>query len=313
MENMRESAKLDVLCAADLCVDLIVSGNVRPEFGQVEKLIGGYELEVGGSACIFASQFAKLGGRAGLIGSLGMDTLGTFLHDKLKRLGVDLSRVNTKRDVKTGLGITLSEPHDRAILTYSGSIDATTAASMQLEFLSATRHWHIASYFLLTRLREFWPQWLKRARSAGVTTSLDTNWDPLNHWDGVRELLPLVDIFLPNENEALAITRATDVLHAGRELARDGNLIVIKCGERGAIAFLRDQVIESNPTLGDVCVIDSIGAGDCFDAGFLRAWQLQRSIEECLEWGARCGRASLAAAGGIAAQANLEMMERVSA
>ena len=293
---------LDVLSVADMCVDLVLRGNVRPQFGQVEQLLEDYQIELGGAANIFASQFARLGGRAGVIGSVGTDALGTFVGERLRETGVDTSRVRTRSELKTGLGVALAEPDDRAILTYLGTIDSVEPSDLTDSLLSECAHWHIASYFLLGKLRDHWLSWLRRCRDAGVTTSLDTNWDPDNEWLGVRELLPTVDLFLPNAAEALAISGAADVLEAGRRLSQLGPLVVVKCGRDGAAAFQDGRQVAAVSSPGAPRVVDSIGAGDNFDAGLLRSWQLGGSLGDCLASGCRCGSASLSAPGGIGGQ-----------
>jgi len=298
---------LDVLCVSDMCVDLVLAGNVRPRFGQVEQIIGGYTLELGGSANIFAAQFTKLGGRAGVTGWIGGDAFGAFALEKLRKTGVDVSRVGTHPVEKTGLGVALAEPEDRAILTYSGTIDAIGPEDMSDDLLAATRHWHVASYFLLGRLRGHWQRWFERCRAAGVTTSLDPNWDPEDRWEGVRELLPLVDVFLPNDAEAMRISGANDAAAAGRELAGLGPLVAVKRGAEGAVAFRGTESWTVRPEASETRIVDSIGAGDNFDAGFLRAWQLGWDADSCLRLGARCGAASLSAAGGIAGQAEMRL------
>src|SRR5438128_2471017 len=109
---------VDVWSAADLCVDLIVRGDVVPRFRQIEQLVEDYSLEPGGSATIFASQFAKLGGRAGLIGAVGEDPFGRYVLAQLDAAGVHLRRVHPCPAVKTSLGLALVKPDgDRATLT----------------------------------------------------------------------------------------------------------------------------------------------------------------------------------------------------
>jgi ribokinase len=272
----------------------------------VEQLIDGYALEVGGSATIFASQFARLGGRAGLIGAVGDDTLGRAIGERLTTLGVEISRIARRPDLKTGLGVSLVKPDgDRAMLTYLGTIHAAQPADLTEDLLANCRHWHLASLFLLDPLRAHWRSWLERCRAARLTTSLDTNWDPEEQWTGVAELLPLVDVFLPNEAESLAITGARDVHAAGEQLACRGPLVVIKRGSDGALAFQGDrrwQIAASGAGEAPPNIVDTVGAGDNFDAGFLRAWLLGREVPVCLCLATRCARASLAAAGGIAGQ-----------
>lgn len=296
---------LDILCVADMCVDLVVTGNVRPQFHQAEQLVDDYSIELGGSANIFVSQFVKLGGRAGVVGWVGQDAFGQFILEKLHTVGVDISRVGQDPQLKTGLGIALAEPDDRAILTYPGTIDAVKPLELIEELLVACQHWHIASYFLLNKLRERWITWLEQCRRKKLTTSLDTNWDPENRWEGVMKLLPLIDIFLPNEAEALAISGESDLTRAGEKLSHLGTLVVIKRGREGALAFRKNQCWRVRPDDSErkaIHIADSIGAGDNFDAGFIRAWLLGQEMEKCLDLACRCAVASLAAAGGIQGQ-----------
>ena len=296
------SAKLDAICVSDMCVDLILTGRVRPRFGQAEQVADDYTVELGGSANIFAGQFIKLGGRAGVIGAAGNDPFGRLAIERLDGLGVDISRVRRRADIKTGLGLALVDADDRAILTCPGTIDALRPQDLTGDLLSAARHWHVASLFLLKGLRSGWADWLPRLRRRGVTTSLDTGWDPADRWDGVRELLPDVDVFLPNEAEARAITGEPDLRAAGAALASDGPLVVIKRGACGAAVFDREGCRFFDAPESEQPVVDTIGAGDNFDAGFLRAWQLGYPTDDCVRWAQRCGASSLAAAGGFAAQ-----------
>src|SRR5882724_474952 len=299
------SASLSVLTVSDMCVDLVITGNVRPQFKQVEKIVGDYAIELGGSANIFASQMAKLGERVGVIGYVGRDGFGEFALKELQELGVDTAYVKHHRSAKTGLGVHLAEPGDRAMLTYVGTIDAITPTDLMEVSLQSCCHWHIASYFLLRSLRSVWPEWVKRCREANITISLDTNWDPDDRWDGALELLPYVDVFLPNEAEAHALTGETDAWNAARLLAAKGPLVVVKCGAKGAIAVRGEdswQIKGSECQDSPLSVADTTGAGDNFDAGFLRAWLLGKGIDSALRLGHRCALSSLRCAGGIAGQ-----------
>jgi ribokinase len=303
--NHAPRAPLNVLTVSDMCVDLVVTGNVRPQFHQVEQIVGDYAVELGGSANIFATQLAKLGERIGVVGYIGCDRFGEFALQELRELGVDTTFVKRDSSLKTVLGIALTEPGDRAILTYLGSIDATQPADLQETLLDSCRHWHLASYYLLRRLRPAWPDWLQQCRKAKITVSLDTNWDPDNRWDGAKELLPYVDVFLPNEAEAHALTGEADVWKAARLLAAKGPLVVVKCGKKGAIAVHGDKTWEikaSECQDSPLSVVDTTGAGDNFDAGFLRGWLLGHSIDASLRLGHRCALGSLSCAGGIRGQ-----------
>jgi ribokinase len=296
----KRNTEADVALVADMCVDLIIRGNVRPRFHQVEQLVTDYELDIGGSANIFACQMAKLGLRTKVIGKVGKDTFGAHLLQLLAREGVDTSAIKIEPDLRTGLGVTLVEPHDRAILTFIGSIDSVTAADLPLNPGKFCAHWHVASYFLLTHLWEVWPKFFRKAQDQGVTTSLDPNWDPSENWAGLDVLFGHVDVFLPNEVEILAITGDTDLLAAARRIAHLGPLVVVKRGADGALAVTDNEVVELTradirPVAG---IVDSVGAGDNFDAGFLYSWMKGHAFIDSLKNGHRCASSSLTYLGG---------------
>ncbi len=139
----------DVMLVADMCVDIVLRGNVRPKFGQFEQIIGDYILDIGGSGNLFACQASKLGLDAAVLGHVGADAFGAFLTRRLAEEGVDVARVTVDPDLRTGLGVTLTEPDDRAILTYPGSIDAFAGSELPIRPAEVARHWHVASYYLL--------------------------------------------------------------------------------------------------------------------------------------------------------------------
>lgn len=280
-------------------------GNVVPRFHQVEQFVDDYDIELGGSATIFSSQFGKLGGKVFIIGVVGKDGFGEIVLERLHTLNIDTSAVTIRPDLKTGLGLALIQDDDRAILTYSGSIDAVKPSDLSNDILNTCRHWHIASIFLLKGLRDHWKSLLQYCRSHNITTSIDPNWDPEEKWEGFLALLPMIDVYLSNAAEAKAISGENDVINAGNILSSHGNIVVIKMGEKGAIAFHKGQVWQVTPedfSQENIQVVDTIGAGDSFDAGFIRAWQLGRDIQECLNLAMRCGAANVTGRGGFERQ-----------
>ena len=296
------SGSYDLITIGDMCVDLVLSGaDIVPEFGQVEKLVDGYLLEMGGSCCIFACQAAKLGLRVAIMGVVGQDSLGDLMISRLREAGVDTRFVLVDPGLKTGLGIALATPDDRAILTYLGSANAVRPQDVSDDWLRLGRHFHYGSYFLQTRLRPAVPQVLGRAQHLGLTTSLDTNWDPEDVWRGLMpDVLRHVDVFFPNLQEALRISGQPDLESAVAALSGHVPLLVVKRGADGATA-VRDGEAFSCP-VARASVVDDIGAGDSFDAGFLAAWMGGLSIDQALRIGCACGRAVVGAAGGIAGQ-----------
>jgi len=142
------------------------------------------------------------------------------------------------------------------------------------------------------------------ARSLGLTTSLDTNYDPSEKWFGFNELLSATDIFFPNKTEALSITQSNDVESAAKQLANKSKLVVIKLGAEGAILQTNDRMIsiQSIP----VNIVDTVGAGDAFDAGFLYGYLNHWDLEKSLRFGVACGAFSTQAPGGVVGQPTLD-------
>src|SRR5262249_39717581 len=155
---------------------------------------------------------ARLGLRTAFVGMVGDDVFGRFMRDALADRGVDTSGIVVDPSLRTGITVILSRPGDRAILTFPGTMAALDAADVDPELLAATRHVHVASYFLQTSLAPSLPTLFQRAHDAGATTSVDPNWDPHETWDGgLRDLLRVTDMFLPNAEEAMRIDGHTDV------------------------------------------------------------------------------------------------------
>ncbi len=313
---MKPETKYDILVAGEINPDLILSGNVTPEFGQVEKLVDSAALTVGSSSAIFACGAARLGLKVAFIGVCGDDVFGHFMLDEMSKRGVDVSHVIVRAGGQTGLSVILNQPFDyaqgdRAILTHSGLIAELQESDIADSLLRQSRHLHVASYFLQTKLQPDLPKLFSHARSLGLTTSLDTNWDPSNEWRGFDELLSQVDIFLPNENEAKAITRKENVASACKQLASKSRLVAVKRGADGALAQTQEVSI-SIPSI-PVKVVDTVGAGDTFDAGFMFGYLNKWDLEKSLRLAAVCGALSTQSDGGTNGQPTLEeAMQHVS-
>ena len=228
----------DILTVGDMCVDLVVDlGRTEPQFGQAEQWMPDYTLEMGGSACIFACQAAKLGLRVAVVGRVGDDAFGRLAVQRLGENGVDTRHVQVEPGLKTGLGLALCRATgDRAILTCAGSINAVYPDDLTDDLLRRARHLHYCSYYLQTNLLPAVPAIFRRARALGLSISLDSNWDPEGRWEGgLAEALALSDLFLPNEQEALAIGRADRLEDALVSLASAGPVVAVKRGELGAL------------------------------------------------------------------------------
>lgn len=301
--------RYDVLVLGELNADLILRGDVEPAWGQAEKLLDDATLTLGSSSAIFASGIARLGLRVAFCGLMGDDMLGHFCRDALAARGVDVSGIIVDPAQRTGMTVILQRPDDRAMLTFAGAITAFGARHIPLDLLGAARHVHVGSYYLQLGLQPDLPAIFRSVRQAGATTSLDTNWDPSGAWAGLDALLAATDIFIPNQEEALAIAAASGAAIAGVAGALDllvqrAPTVAIKCGADLAIAGRGAARARAQPPRVDF--VDAVGAGDTFDAGFvygaLAGWDLERSLRLAVA----CGSLSTRAAGGTAAQPTLD-------
>ena len=294
----------DILVLGEINVDLILGPEARPIFGQVEKIVEDATLTVGGSGTIFACAAATLGLRVAYCGVVGDDFFGRFMLDALHARGVNTDAVIVDPMLKTGLTVVLDTLGDRAILTYMGAIDALTSTHVDTTLFQRSRHVHVTSYFLQHRLRPGLPGLLRQARQTGTTVSLDTNWDPAEEWGGgLDEVLALTDIFLPNEQEALAIAERDDLDAALDQLIASTPCIAVKLGAEGALCRREDTVMR-DPGF-PLSVVDTTGAGDTFDAGFLYGMLHDWSIADALSLGCAAAALSTQAAGGVNAQPTL--------
>jgi sugar/nucleoside kinase (ribokinase family) len=308
----------DLLVLGDCNPDLVLRGDeVEPAFGQVERLVDSADLVVGGSGAIVACGAARLGLRTAFAGVVGDDVFGRFMLDALAEREVDTSGVVVSAREQTGVTVVLARPGDRGMLTFPGAIGSLRADGVDADLLGSARHVHVASYFLQTALATGLPDLFGSVRARGGSTSIDPNWDPAERWNGgLKELMRLTNVFLPNAEEATRITGAADPGAAAAELSADGGLTAVKLGRDGALAATSEGVRIHAPAPEGIEPVDTTGAGDSFDAGLLAGLLNGWSNERALALACACGALSTRAAGGTAAQPTLaealELVERAA-
>ncbi|HWE14433.1 MAG TPA: carbohydrate kinase family protein [Solirubrobacteraceae bacterium] len=302
-------APLDLLVLGDCNPDLILSDpGLTPVFGQVETLVERSELTIGGSGAIMACAAARLGLRTAIAGVVGDDLFGHYMVEALAARGVDTRGIVVDPAARTGLTVILSRNGDRAILTDPGSIAALSADRVDPDLLRRARHVHVSSYYLQTALAPGLGGLFAAARRGGATTSVDPNWDPAEVWDsGLPALLAEIDILLPNAAELRGIAGgAPDPHRAAEQLAAAGPLVVVKLGDDGALAVRRGKApVTAGPPRGTEPV-DTVGAGDTFDAGLLCGLLAGEPLPDALSLACVCGALSTRSAGGTAGQPSLE-------
>jgi sugar/nucleoside kinase (ribokinase family) len=295
---------IDLIVLGEANPDLVLLGDVEPAFGERERLVEDAHLTVGGSGAILACGAARLGLHVVFCGVVGNDPFGLFMRDELERRGVDVSGLVVDPEGRTGVTVVLGRSHDRAILTHEGTIGELRADLIDPRLLGAASHVHVSSYFLQRRLTPDLARLFGQIHSRAATTSIDPNGDPSEGWDGgLRQVLPLTDVFLPNAAEAIRIAGTASLEEAVRSLAALTSLVVVKAGPDGAVAVLDGELVRAPAR--SVETVDTTGAGDGFDAGFLASWLAGEPLERALAIANACGALSTRALGGVDAQPTL--------
>jgi sugar/nucleoside kinase (ribokinase family) len=304
-----ETKRFDITIAGETNLDLILYG--LPEQMPIERelLATGFEATLGGSSSILAHNLAALGSRVGFVTQVGRDDLGEIALRRLRESGVDLSQVSYQEEVGTGVTVLLHHGKRRHILTHPGAMAKMQVSDLDMTYLTSSRHFHLSSLFLQTGLQPDMPQLFAELKRAGLSLSLDTNDDPTDAWEGVLdELLGTIDILLPNEDELLRISRKSTLEAALDALSPRVPLIVVKCGSRGAVV----QQGGSREWVAPLRVepVDTIGAGDSFNAGFLNSYLNGNSAVRSAAMGNVTGALSTLRSGGTEAYRDLELRTR---
>ncbi len=293
--------RFDVTIAGELNLDLILYGLPEQLLPERELLANRMMLTLGSSSAIVAHNLAALGSRVGFQSRLGDDPLGRIALERLQQGGVDVSRVRTvPGEITTGITVILHHEAWRNILTYSGTIAETSWEDLDLDYLADSRHFHFSSYYLQRALRPRVGELFQLLKSKGLTISLDTNDDPDDRWEGdLQRVLRHVDVFLPNEREACKAAGTDDLEAAVQKLSTWVPLVVVKLGRKGAMAQRGAERFVSASQ--EIVVVDTVGAGDSFDAGFLHEYVRGADLTKCLASGNRAGALSTTRPGGTEA------------
>jgi sugar/nucleoside kinase (ribokinase family) len=291
---------IEVCVVGELNLDLILYGLPKDLLLDREHLASGLAFTLGSSSAIFAHNLCVLGTRVGFISKIGNDPLGKMAAERLSAVGVDISRVKTASGKSaTGLTVVLPQTQHRYILTYPGTMFEMQYSDIDMDYVRTARHLHLSSFYLHRALRPRILNLFRQAKEAGLTTSLDTNDDPENLWDrDLLEVLKYVDIFFPNDREAKKIARTEDLAQALNILGGLAKVVVVKRGSGSAICRSGSEQWSLAPPA--VKVVDDVGAGDTFDAGFIHSFLRGATLENCLAF------ANIAAAYSVTKQGGTE-------
>jgi sugar/nucleoside kinase (ribokinase family) len=302
--------RFDVTVVGDNCIDLLMYGLAEDLPCERELLASDMAIRIGGSGAITAHNLAALGSKVGFITALAGDQFGGICRAELSAVGVDLSCCAEPAEARTGVTVHLQHTELRHMFTYAGSIFDLCFDDLDLDYLCSSRHLHMPSYYLQRAITSRIPELFASLKAAGLTISLDPNDDPADTWDRcILDALPFVDVLIPNEREACLIAAQPDLHRAIATLREIVPLLVIKRGSKGASAYTRNE--EWHATAERVQIVDAVGAGDSFNAGFLHAWLRGSEIKSAVAFGNLCGAASTAMSGGTSAFRNRASMDAI--
>ena len=304
--------KFDIIALGELNVDLILNQiEGEPEIGK-EKFAKQMTLTLGSSTAIFAANAAALGAKVAFCGMIGNDSFGDLVETSLKKKGVDTSYLIRQDKHATGATICMSYDEDRANLTYQGAMDFMSLDDINPEIFKETKHIHISSIYMQSGVKRDLMKILELCKENGVTTSLDTQWDPEEKWDlDYKTILPMLTVFMPNETELKFLTHSENLEEAIEKIRPYANAAVIKCGSKGSILMRKDQPARIQPALLNKHVVDCIGAGDSFNSGFITRLAAGDPLDVCQQYGNMTGAVNTTAAGGTTAFTSREDVEKI--
>jgi sugar/nucleoside kinase (ribokinase family) len=309
MEN--KAKPYDVLVVGELNIDLILNRiDQFPVIGK-EVLSNTMTFTMGSSSAIFACNLSTLGSRVSFAGQIGVDNFGDYIINTLKTRNVETSNITRDKEEQTGATVVLNFGEDRAMVTYPGAMTRLTVENITDSMMLQCRHLHLSSVFLQTGMKKNIADLFRRAKALGLTTSLDPQWDPQEKWDlDFNTLLQYVDIFIPNEAELQAITKIQELNLAVKALPFE-NTLVVKCGSEGAYLWDSSELF-FQPSFRNTKVVDSIGAGDSFDAGFIHCFLQGKPLKKCLEFAALTGAINTTREGGTGAFESLDSVKTIA-
>lgn len=302
----------DVIVVGELNVDIILNKiEGFPTIGK-EIIAENFTVTMGSSSAIFASNLSSLGTKVAFLGKMGKDSFGDLINTTLQEGDVNTDLIIRTESYNTGATVVLNYEQDRAMVTYPGAMEHLEEKEVLDTALKQGKHLHVSSVFLQPLLKANIIRLFKRAKENGLTTSLDPQWDPKEEWNlDLKELLPNVDVFMPNHKEFLLLT-ASETIEEGLSKTKDfANSIVIKQGDNGAQVWRNGQTVSRGAFINNN-VVDCIGAGDSFNAGFVYKFIKGAPIKDCLAFANLAGAINTTRAGGTAAFKNMENIKETA-
>ena len=299
---------MDVLSLGIFVVDVLGRPIDRfPEKGQLE-LFDELEIHTGGCANNTAIALSRLGISVGGMGKIGSDHFGDLVLQTLTENGVDTTGIQQDANVNTSFTfVAIASDGERSFCHYIGANGELCEADINWELLKTAKILHVAGALVMPKFDGHpMANVLRKAKTLGLTTSLDTAWDATGKWlDTLAPCLPFVDIFLPSLTEAEHLTGTSELPEIAQFFINYGiSTVGIKMGDRGSYVATdtEELFIPAYPAEA----IDATGAGDAYAAGFLAGTVMEWELKATAELASATGAACVTAIGTTAGIQNLE-------
>jgi 2-dehydro-3-deoxygluconokinase len=285
------------------CFDVVSIGEsmIRLSTPNFERLshARSLDIQIGGAESNLAVNLSRLGLRTSWISRLPDNGLGHLVIAELNANGVDTSGVRLAPDERMGtyfIELAVPPRPNRVIYDRAGSAASRMSSSdIDFDVIASARWLHTTGITaaISTSCRLMTADVLKFAREHGLATSFDVNyrallWSPEVAGRALAPLLDLSDTVFMAHRDAIALFAAPeDPHHAAQSLRqRHGcKAVVLTLGEIGAVAATVGETIEVSQQFKVPQIVDRIGAGDAFDAGFIAAQLWGHTIEDSLNFG----------------------------
>jgi sugar/nucleoside kinase (ribokinase family) len=306
-----------IVCLGIIVADLVGRPlRALPDPGRL-VLVDEMGLHTGGCAVNAATALARLDLPVTVIGRVGADALGDFMLRKLEERGIGVQGISRDPQMGTSATMVMVDPiGERRFVHYIGANARLTLDDVDFDIIEAASILHVAGALVLPGLDgEPTAELLRRARSAGVTTFMDTVWDDTGRWmELIGPCLPHLDYFVPSLPEARALTGLHEPQDVARALLDLGTAnVALKMGAEGCLVMSGDGALLLAPAF-EVDVVDATGAGDAFAAGFMagvwQGWPIEQCVRLANAVGALCVT-GVGATGGV--RSLVETLDFISA
>lgn len=303
-----EMKKWGVYVYGDVNIDEIIKeAKEIPPPGQ-EREVDTIKTCIGGGAALFAMGIGKLGLRTVFKGSVGNDLYGEYIKDTFKKLNIDTSLITTENGKNTGISLSFTDKKDRSFLTYRGTNDYIDIKNIKLDEVKLAGHIHITGYMGSKNHNDYYNLIKRIKEDTDTTVSFDVGWDDSNEWNSsIYDIFPYLDVLFMNEIEALHYSGKPDALEAAGDFSKYTRVAVLKLGANGALAVSDGKTYMEKGF--NVTVMDTTGAGDSFNAGFIYGYLTSRDINTALRYGNGCGALSCTGLGGNTAFPDIALLK----